>query len=85
MYTYIPTSTTVPVPMYIPVTSVYAQPSTGPTWLILLIVSILFIILITFWVSIVKDILEWGAELLNVSLLIIITLVIISLLLLLIL
>ena len=73
MYTYIPTPTQ--VPMYIPVTSVYAQPSTGPTWLILLLVGIFYTILITFWVSLLIEILRGEGDSVNIPIFILFTII----------
>ena len=75
MYKYIPTP--IPVPIYIPITSGDTEPYTGPMWIPALAIGIVFILLIAFWVSLVKDILDLGAEKVNVSLLIVTTLVII--------
>lgn len=77
MYTYIPTP--VPVPIYIPIASGDTEPYTGPMWVPALAIGLVFILLITFWVILVKDILDWSADRVNVSLLIITTLVIIFL------
>lgn len=77
MYTYIPTP--VPVPIYIPITSGDTEPYTGPMWIPMLTIGIVFALLITFWVILLKDILTWSADRVNVSLLIITTLVIIFL------
>ena len=75
MYKYIPTP--IPVPIYIPITSGDTEPYTGPMWIPALAIGIVFILLIAFWVSLVKDILDLGAEKVNVYLLIVTTLVII--------
>ena len=75
MYTYIPTP--VPVPIYIPITSGDSEPYTGPMWIPILTIGIVFALLITFWVILVKDILDWSADRVNVTLLVITSLVII--------
>lgn len=75
MYTYIPTP--VPVPIYIPIASGDTEPYTGPMWVPVLCIVILFTLLISFWVVLLKDILDWSADRVNVSLLVITTLVII--------
>lgn len=77
MYTYIPTP--VPVPIYIPVTSGDTEPYTGPMWIPVLTIGIVFFLLIAFWISLVKNILDWSADRVNVTLLVITTLVIIFL------
>lgn len=79
MYIYIPTSAPVTVPIYIPLTSGDTEPYTGPMWIPILTIGIVFILLIAFWVILVKDILDWSADRVNVSLLVITTLVIIFL------
>lgn len=58
-------------------TTYILTPYTGPMWITPLLVVILFTLLIAFWVRLIKDILDWGAEKVNVSLLIVTTLVII--------
>lgn len=75
MYIYIPTSAPVTVPIYIPLTSGDTEPYTGPTWVPVLCIVILFTLLISFWVVLLKDILDWSADRVNVSLLVITTLV----------
>lgn len=77
MYTYIPTP--VPVPIYIPITSGDTEPYTGPMWIPVLTIGIVFALLITFWVILFKNILDWGADKVNVSLLIITSITIIFL------
>lgn len=46
-------------------------------WITSLLVVILFTLLIAFWVRLIKDILDLGAETVNISLLIVTTLVIV--------
>ena len=77
MYKYIPTP--IPVPIYIPITSGDTEPYTGPMWIPALAIGIVFILLIAFWISLVKNILDWSADRVNVTLLVITTLVIIFL------
>ncbi len=58
-------------------TTYIPTPVPGHMWITSLLVVILFTLLIAFWVRLIKDILDWGAEKVNVSLLIVTTLVII--------
>ena len=85
MYTYIQTHNSVPMMIYIPISDGNSEPYTGPMWVPVLLVGIVFTILIAFWIDLLKDILDWGADKVNVTLLVITTLVIVSLVLLLIL
>lgn len=66
MYTY------VPVPMYIPLTSADTQPA-GPTWLVILVVIIFYLILISFWVSLLKEILRGEGDSVSIPIFIIFT------------